>query len=337
MRTFMTMERALAEKIETRTARVAVIGQGYVGLPLALEYARAGFPAVGIDNDPDRIAALNLGQSPTPDVTDAELRELLAAGTYRATGDFKTLAQSDVVIICVPTPLRKPKDPDTSSVVAAAEQTAVNSRPGQLVVLESTTYPGTTDELLIPMLAQRGAKIGETAFVAFSPERIDPANKQFKVKDIPKVVGGASGACTRLAAMLYRAIVPKVYEVSSPTVAELAKLYENTFRNINIALANEFALMCRKLGVSSKEVIDAAATKPFGFMAFYPGPGIGGHCIPVDPLHPSWKTRRSGCEARFIALADEINRGMAGHVVRLVGEALNDVGRALKGARVLVL
>ena len=333
----MTMERALAEKIETRTARVAVIGQGYVGLPLALEYARAGFPAVGIDNDPDRIAALNLGQSPTPDVTDAELRELLAAGTYRATGDFKTLAQSDVVIICVPTPLRKSKDPDISYVVAAAEQTAVNFRPGQLVVLESTTYPGTTDELLIPMLAQRGAKIGETAFVAFSPERIDPANKQFKVKDIPKVVGGASGACTRLAAMLYRTIVPKVYEVSSPTVAELAKLYENTFRNINIALANEFALMCRKLGVSSKEVIDAAATKPFGFMPFYAGPGIGGHCIAVDPFYLSWKMRLNGYEPRLFHTADEINQSMPDTVVEMVTDALNARQKSVNGASVLAL
>jgi UDP-N-acetyl-D-glucosamine dehydrogenase len=333
----MTMERALADKIETRTARVAVIGQGYVGLPLALEYARAGFPAVGIDNDPDRTAALNLGQSPTPDVTDAELRELLASGRYRATGDFKTLKDSDVVIICVPTPLRKSKDPDISYVVAAAEQTAVNFRLGQMVILESTTYPGTTDELLIPMLAQRGARVGESVFVAFSPERIDPANKQFRVRDIPKVVGGATPACTRLAAALYRAIVPKVYEVSSPTVAELAKLYENTFRNINIALANEFALMCRKLGVSSKEVIDAAATKPFGFMPFYAGPGIGGHCIAVDPFYLSWKMRLNGYEPRLFHTADEINQSMPDVVVEMVTEALNARQKSVNGASVLAL
>jgi UDP-N-acetyl-D-glucosamine dehydrogenase len=333
----MTMERSLADKIESRTARVAVIGQGYVGLPLALEYARAGFPAVGIDNDPDRIAALNLGQSPTPDVTDAELGELLATGRYRATGDFKALAQSDVVIICVPTPLRKSKDPDISYVVAAAEQTAINFHPGQLVVLESTTYPGTTDELLIPMLAQRGGTAGESMFVAFSPERIDPGNKQFKVKDIPKVVGGATKACTRLAAMLYRTIVPNVYEVSSPTVAELAKLYENTFRNINIALANEFALMCRKLGVSSKEVVDAAATKPFGFMPFYAGPGIGGHCIAVDPFYLSWKMRLNGYEPRLFHTADEINQSMPDFVVEMVAEALNARQKSVNGASVLAL
>jgi UDP-N-acetyl-D-glucosamine dehydrogenase len=333
----MTMERALADKIETRTARVAVIGQGYVGLPLALEYARAGFATVGIDNDPDRIAALNLGQSPTPDVTDAELAELLATGRYHATGDFKALARSDVVIICVPTPLRKSKDPDISYVVAATEQAAVNFHPGQLVILESTTYPGTTDELLIPMLAQRGGRVGDTAFVAFSPERIDPANTQFRVRDIPKVVGGATPACTRLAAALYRAIVPKVYEVSSPTVAELAKLYENTFRNINIALANEFALMCRKLGVSSKEVIDAAATKPFGFMPFYAGPGIGGHCIAVDPFYLSWKMRLNGYEPRLFHTADEINQSMPSYVVDMVAEALNARQKSVNGAAVLAL
>lgn len=331
------MERQLVEKIEARTARVAVIGQGYVGLPLALEYARAGFAAIGIDTDRDRIAALNLGQSPTPDVSDAELAEFVGSGRYEATGDFAALDTSDVVIICVPTPLRKSKDPDISYVVAAAEQVAAHFHPGQLVVLESTTYPGTTDELLIPMLEARGARVGEAVFVAFSPERIDPANKQFKVRDIPKVVGGATPACTRLAAALYRTIVPKVYEVSSPTVAELAKLYENTFRNINIALANEFALMCRRLGVSSREVIDAAATKPFGFMPFYPGPGIGGHCIAVDPFYLSWKMRLNGYEPRFIHIADEINQHMPEHVVELVTEALNSRRQSVNGASILAL
>ena len=331
------MERELLEKIERRTARVAVIGQGYVGLPLALEYARAGFPAVGIDTDHDRIAALNLGQSPTPDVPDAELREFVAGGRYQATSDFAVLDTSDVVIICVPTPLRKSKDPDISYVVAASEQVAAHFHPGQLVVLESTTYPGTTDELLIPMLEARGGRVGEAVFVAFSPERIDPANKQFKVRDIPKVVGGATPACTRLAAALYRTIVPKVYEVSSPTVAELAKLYENTFRNINIALANEFALMCRRLGVSSREVIDAAATKPFGFMPFYPGPGIGGHCIAVDPFYLSWKLRLNGYEPRFIHIADEINARMPEHVVELVTDALNRRRQSVNGASILAL
>jgi UDP-N-acetyl-D-glucosamine dehydrogenase len=331
------IEQQLAHKIETRTARVAVIGQGYVGLPLALEYARAGFTAIGVDTDRDRIAALNLGQSPTPDVAGTELAELLASGRYRATADSAVLAESDVIIICVPTPLRKSKDPDISYVVAAAEQVAAHFHPGQLVVLESTTYPGTTDELLIPMLTDRGGRVGDSVFVAFSPERIDPANKQFKVRDIPKVVGGATPACTRLAAALYRTIVPAVYEVSNPTVAELAKLYENTFRNINIALANEFALMCRRLGVSSREVIDAAATKPFGFMPFYPGPGIGGHCIAVDPFYLSWKMRLNGYEPRFIHIADEINQHMPEHVVELVTEALNSRKRSVNGASILAL
>ena len=331
------MEEQVRTNIERRTACVAVIGQGYVGLPLALAFARAGFTAVGIDNDSDRVAALNLGQSPTPDVADRELRELLDSGRYQATADFAVLDASDVVIICVPTPLRKSKDPDISFVVAAAEQAAAHFHPGQLVVLESTTYPGTTDELLIPMLAARGARVGETVFVAFSPERIDPGNKHFKVKDIPKVVGGATAACTRLAAALYGTIVPKVYPVSSPTVAELAKLYENTFRNINIALANEFSLMCRKLGVSSREVIDAAATKPFGFMPFYPGPGIGGHCIAVDPFYLSWKLRLNGYEPRFIHIADEINQHMPEHVVDLVTEALNARRQSVNGAGILAL
>jgi UDP-N-acetyl-D-glucosamine dehydrogenase len=333
----MSTERRLARTIASRTARVAVIGQGYVGLPLALEFARAGFHVVGIDTDRDRIAALSLGQSPTPDVADAELAERLASGRYRPTADFAVLDASDVVLICVPTPLRKSKDPDISYVVAAAEQTAAHFRPGQLVVLESTTYPGTTDELLLPLLAARGGRVGESVFVAFSPERIDPANPQFRVRDIPKVVGGCTPACTRLATALYRTIVPRVHEVSSPTVAELAKLYENTFRNINIALANEFALMCRRLGVSSREVIDAAATKPFGFMPFYPGPGIGGHCIAVDPFYLSWTLRLNGYEPRFIHIADEINQRMPEHVVELVTDALNARRQCVNGAALLAL
>jgi UDP-N-acetyl-D-glucosamine dehydrogenase len=327
----------LVPRIQDRTARLTVIGQGYVGLPLAVEFARAGFSVTGIDADPDRVAALNRGESHSPDVESQDLTALLAERRYEATGDFSVLERSDVVIICVPTPLRKSKDPDISYVVAAAEEAAARFRPGQLIVLESTTYPGTTEELLLPMFQARGARIGKDLFLAFSPERIDPGNPVFRVRDIPKVVGGVTPECARLAALLYRQIVRQVHEVSSPRVAELAKLYENVFRNVNIALANEFALMCRRLGVSSKEVIDAAATKPFGFMPFYPGPGIGGHCIPVDPLYLSWKMRLNGYEARFIALADEINRAMPAHVAALVADALNDAGRAVKGARILVL
>jgi UDP-N-acetyl-D-glucosamine dehydrogenase len=327
----------LAEDIRHRRARIALIGQGYVGLPLAVEFARAGFGVTGLDTDPYRVTALNLGQPVTPDVASKDLQTLLREGRYTATTDFSVLEQSDVVIICVPTPLRKSKEPDISFVVAAAEEVAARLRPGQLVVLESTTYPGTTEELLLPMLEARGVKAGVDLFLAFSPERIDPGNATFRVRDIPKVVGGITPVCTGLVALLYRQIVSRVVEVSSPKVAELAKLYENVFRNINIALANEFALMCRRLGVDTREVIDAAATKPFGFMPFYPGPGIGGHCIPVDPLYLSWRMRADGYEARFIALADQINRGMPAYVVDLVTEALNDAGRALKGSRILIL
>lgn len=327
----------LSHRIARHTARVSIIGQGYVGLPLAVAFARAGFPVTGLDTDPDRVATLASGRSHIPDVRNEELQALLRAERYQAVAEPAMLAESDAVIICVPTPLRKSKDPDISYVVAAAKEAATHSRSGQLIILESTTYPGTTEELLMPLFQAKGARIGEDLFLAFSPERIDPGNPIFEVKDIPKVVGGITAACTRLAAALYREIVPRVHEVSTPKVAELAKLYENVFRNVNIALANEFALMCRHLGVGAREVIDAAATKPFGFMPFYPGPGIGGHCIPVDPLYLSWKMRLNGYEARIISVADEINRSMPTHVLGLVSEALNDAGRALKGARILVL
>ena len=327
----------LSTSIRERTARIAIIGQGYVGLPLAVEFARAGFSVAGVDTDLDRVGALQAGQTHTPDLASEDLIALIRLGRYEATADLSVLERADVVIICVPTPLRKSKDPDISFVVAAGTEVAARYQPGQLVVLESTTYPETTEGLLLPIFQARGAKVGEDFFLAFSPERIDPANPTFKVKDIPKVVGGVTPACTRLAAMLYGQIVPRVYEVSSPKVAELAKLYENVFRNVNIALANEFALMCRRLGASTKEVIDAAATKPFGFMPFYPGPGIGGHCIPVDPLYLSWKLRLDGYESRFIALADEINRAMPSYVVEVTAEALNRQRRCLNGARILAL
>jgi UDP-N-acetyl-D-glucosamine dehydrogenase len=327
----------LAGLIRDRAARVTIIGQGYVGLPLAVEYARAGFTVTGLDTDLDRVTPLNLGRSHSPDVSSEALLALRQQGRYEATADFGVLEQSDVVIICVPTPLRKSKDPDISYIVAAAEQLSARFRPHQLVVLESTTYPGTTEELLVPMFEARGASVGTNFFLAFSPERIDPANRAFKLSEIPKVVGGVTPACTEMAALLYRQIVEKVVPVSSPKVAELAKLYENVFRNVNIALANEFALMCRRLGVSTREVIDAAASKPFGFMPFYPGPGIGGHCIGVDPFYLSWKMRLSGYEARFIHLADEINRSMPLYVVDSVAEALNRRRRCLNGSRVLAL
>jgi len=327
----------LAAAINDRTARVAVIGQGYVGLPLAVELARAGFRVVGIDTDADRVAAITIGQSPTPDIPSDTLHALTRSGRYRITTDFAAIDGNDVVIICVPTPLRKSKDPDISFVAAAASEVAGRFHPGQLVVLESTTYPGTTQELLVPLFEARGARVGVDLFLAFSPERIDPGNPKYKMKDIPKIVGGVTETCTRLGALLYRQLVAGVREVSSPMVAELAKLYENVFRNVNIALANEFAIMCRRLGVNSREVIDAAATKPFGFLPFYPGPGIGGHCIAVDPFYLSWKMRLNGYEARFVHLADEINAAMPHYVVQLVAEALNERERCLKGARILAL
>jgi UDP-N-acetyl-D-glucosamine dehydrogenase len=330
-------EVALREHIRQRTGRVAVIGQGYVGLPLAVAMGRAGFRATGLDTDPDRVNNLNAGLPHTPDVSGEELLELRRQGRYAATGDFAVLADSDVVVICVPTPLRKSKDPDISFILAAATAVASHFRPGQMVILESTTYPGTTEEILLPLFAARGARVGEDLFLAFSPERIDPANRVYKLKDIPKVVGGVTSTCTHLAGLFYRQIVDRVIEVSSPKVAELAKLYENVFRNVNVALANELAIMCRHLQVSTREVIEAAATKPFGFLPFYPGPGTGGHCIPVDPNYLAWKMRLNGYEARFIHLAEEINSSMPVYVVDLIAEALNQRRRCLNGAHVFLL
>ena len=328
---------ALTERVGECSARIAVIGQGYVGLPLAIEFARAGFTVTGVETDLDRVAQLNAGSSYIPDVASDVLDSLVSQGRYTATADPEVLRDADVIIICVPTPLRKSKDPDISFVMGAAEQVARRLRAGQLVVLESTTFPGTTEELLLPRFEATGLVAGRDFHLAFSPERIDPANPTFTVRDIPKVVGGVTEACTEMAAALYRHIVPEVLRASSARVAELAKLYENIFRNVNIALANEFALMCSRLGVNSKEVIDAAASKPFGFMAFYPGPGIGGHCIPVDPLYLTWKMRLNGYEPRMIHVADEINRSMPAHVVDLVAQALNGRRSSINGATILVL
>jgi UDP-N-acetyl-D-glucosamine dehydrogenase len=331
------METALSRAIRDHTATISIVGQGYVGLPLAVAFAQAGFTVCGFDIDPARVAALSEGRSDSPDVSASQLADVLASGRYRPTSDAKVLGRSDAIVICVPTPLRKSKDPDISYVVAAGQQVASHFRPGQLVVLESTTYPGTTEELLLPMWEARGARVGIDFFLAFSPERIDPGNPRFTVRDIPKVVGGVTTACTRHAVALYREVIANVFEVATPRVAELAKLYENTFRNVNIALANELALMCRRLGVNTWDVITAAATKPFGFLPFQPGPGIGGHCIGIDPFYLAWKLRLNGYEARFIHLADEINRGMPAHVVSLVVDALNERQRAVKGSRILAI
>jgi UDP-N-acetyl-D-glucosamine dehydrogenase len=327
----------LSERIKDHSAHVSVIGQGYVGLPLAIEFAKAGFHVSGVDLDEGKVAALNRGESYIPDVDSPSVRRLLDEGRYHATSNMDVLAESDAIIICVPTPLRKTKDPDISFVYSSATEVKKRLHPGQVIILESTTYPGTTKELLLPMFEEMGLTVGKDFFLAFSPERIDPGNQQFQVRDIPKVVGGVTPECSSIAALLYNQVVTKVTEVSSPTVAELAKLYENTFRSVNIAMANEFAMMCRYLDVNVWEVIEAAATKPFGFMPFFPGPGIGGHCIPIDPIYLSWKLRLSGYEARFIALADEVNRSMPRYVIELLIDSLNNRGKCLKGSRILIL
>jgi len=321
----------------TRTAQVAVVGLGYVGLALATEFAEGGFRVIGFDVSRERVDAVGKGLSYIPDVSSTDLRVLAEAGLLRASTDAKALASADVFIVCVPTPLRKTKEPDISHVLAAVETVSAHLQPGQLLVLESTTYPGTTEEVLLPAVERRGLRAGETVFVAFSPERVDPGNKTFPTSEIPKVVGGVTPACTEMARLLYSQVVCRAIPVASPKVAEMAKLLENTYRSVNIALANEFALICRRLGIDPWAVIEAAATKPFGFTPFYPGPGIGGHCIPVDPLYLSWKAREAGYEPRFITLADEINRRMPEHVLTLVVEALNDLGKCIRGSRILVL
>ncbi|HET7225527.1 MAG TPA: nucleotide sugar dehydrogenase [Candidatus Eisenbacteria bacterium] len=332
-----TAAQTLTRRIEQRRAHLAVIGLGYVGLPLAVEFAQAGFRVTGIDVDASRVKKLASGVSYIQDVPSAEVRALVRAGQLEATTDFSVLRRVDAVNVCVPTPLSKQRDPDVSYIVAAAEQVARHLHRGMLVVLESTTYPGTTDELILPLLSRTGMKVGEDFFLAFSPERVDPGNPQFNTRTIPKVVGGVTPACTDVAVTLYRQRLEAVVPVSSPQVAEMVKLLENTFRSVNIGLVNEMALLCARLKIDVWEVIEAAATKPFGFMPFYPGPGLGGHCIPIDPFYLSWKARASGFEARFIELAGYINGQMPHHVVDLVATALNARGKAVRGSKVLVL
>jgi UDP-N-acetyl-D-glucosamine dehydrogenase len=331
------MSEAILNKLNERSAVVGVIGLGYVGLPLAVEFGRAGLKVIGFDLDKSRVDAINRGQSYIPDVPTEMVALLASRGTLSGATDFSRLSETDAVIICVPTPLRKTKEPDISYILAAAEQVKVHLHSTQLVVLESTTYPGTTDEVLLPMLEETGLKLDEDFFLAFSPERVDPGNKQFQTHNIPKVVGGVSPRSTEVAAALYQTIVSEVHKVSGARVAETTKLLENTYRSVNIALVNEIAQLCYQLGIDSWEVIGAAATKPFGFMAFYPGPGIGGHCIPLDPHYLSWKARLHGFEARFIGLAEEVNSHMPTHVVQLVQEGLNSHRKAVNGARVLIL
>jgi UDP-N-acetyl-D-glucosamine dehydrogenase len=329
-----TAAEQLAGKIQSKTARVGVVGLGYVGLPLAVEYAEAGYQVTGIDLSEGKVARINAGDSYIGDVPSASVGPLAANGKLRATTDFSVIRELDTINICVPTPLRKTKDPDMSYIVAACEEIAKYFHPGMLVILESTTYPGTTDELVLPMLEESGLKVGTDFFLCFSPERVDPGNAKFQTKNIPKVVGGTTPACTELGRLFYSQALETVVPVSSTQVAEMVKLLENTFRMINIGLVNEMAVMCDGMGINVWEVIEAASTKPFGFMPFYPGPGLGGHCIPIDPFYLSWKTKQSGIEARFIELAGYINGQMPHFVVNKVQNALNDVSKPLKGSKV---
>jgi len=328
---------ALLEKIETHTAQVGVIGLGYVGLPLAVEMARVGFPVTGIDVDNDKVGRLVRGDNYVEDVDSDLLRELVTTQKFKPTTDFSVLSGLDTVNICVPTPLRKTKDPDMSYVVAAAEQVARYVHPGMLIILESTTYPGTTEELILPLLEKSGLREGRDFFLCFSPERVDPGNPQYQTRNIPKVVGGVSPRSTEIAARLYGQAIDTVVQVGSTRVAEMVKLLENTFRMINIGLANEMAVMCDRMGIDVWEVIEAAATKPFGFMPFYPGPGLGGHCIPIDPFYLSWKSKQAGAEARFIELAGQVNGEMPHFVVEKIQTALNDRCKPVKGSRVHVV
>ena len=327
----------LAARIDNRSAKLAVIGLGYVGLPLAVEFGKAGFTVAGIDLDETKVARLRRGRSYVQDVPGSDVRALVRSGRLQPTTDFSVLRKADTVNLCVPTPLSKQRDPDVSYIVAASKEVARHLHRGMLVILESTTYPGTTVELILPLLHESGMRVGRDFFLAFSPERVDPGNPKYTTKNIPKVVGGVTPACTELACRLYSQRLEHVVPVSSTQVAEMVKLLENTFRSVNIGLVNELALMCARLKIDVWEVIEAAATKPFGFMPFYPGPGLGGHCIPIDPFYLSWKARSAGFEARFIELAGHVNGHMPEHAVDLVAESLNRRGKAVKGARVLVL
>ncbi|MBD3233945.1 MAG: nucleotide sugar dehydrogenase [candidate division Zixibacteria bacterium] len=327
----------LEKKIKDKKAVVGIIGLGYVGLPLAVEYAKAGFHVIGIDVSQRKVDIVNAGQSDIDDIPSEQVEILREAKRLEATTDFSQLEKADCIPICVPTPLNKTKDPDVSYILSAVEKIAKYLRKGQLIILESTTYPGTTDELIQPILEKTGLVAGKDFFLAFSPERVDPGNQQFNTANTPKVVGGITEDSTHVARVFYEQIISQVVPVSSTRAAEMVKLLENTFRSVNIALVNEVALMCDRLGIDVWEVIDAAATKPFGFLKFYPGPGLGGHCIPIDPHYLSWKLRSLNYYARFIELAGDINSHMPEYVVDLVAKALNKDKKAINGSRVAVL
>lgn len=331
------MKEAVLEKISQRTLHIAIIGLGYVGLPLATNFARVGFQVTGIDIDQNKVNRANQGESYVADIPSSLLKTLIDDAKLTFTSDFDALYDQDAVIVCVPTPLGKTRDPDLSYVLSATQQIKAHLHPGQIVTLESTTYPGTTDEIVLPELEATGLKVGVDFFLAFSPERIDPGNPEFNVHNTPKIVGGVTETCTELAKALYSSAIEKIVPVASTRVAETAKILENTFRAVNIGLVNEIAIICDKLGISVWDVIDAASTKPFGFMRFLPGPGLGGHCIPVDPHYLSWKLKTLNYTTRFIQLATEINTGMPDYVVEKVGEALNEQFRSFNGSTILIL
>ena len=327
----------LEKKLQSKQARVGVVGLGYVGLPLVVEFANAGYTVIGIDIDEKKVDAINRGESYIQDISSEALAPLVKSGKVKATSDFSIVSSLDTIDICVPTPLRKTKDPDMSYIVNACQSMAKFFHPGMLVILESTTYPGTTDELLLPMFETPECKVGEDFFLCFSPERVDPGNAKYQTKNIPKVVGGITDACTKMGALFYSQALEIVVPVSSTRVAEMVKLLENTFRMINIGLVNEIAMLCDRMNINVWEVIDAAATKPFGFMPFYPGPGLGGHCIPIDPFYLSWKTKQAGIEARFIELAGYINGTMPHFVVDKIQNALNEHAKPLRGSHIHIM
>jgi UDP-N-acetyl-D-glucosamine dehydrogenase len=333
-----TIRETLEKRLTERTARVAVLGLGYVGLPLATVFAESGFEVTGIDVDSSKVDAVNAGKNYIQDVDDKQFEALVKTGKLKATTDYSTLGEVDAVSICVPTPLRKTGDPDLSYILSAAEDLARHLHPGMVIVLESTTYPGTTREMVLPTLTEAtGLKVGKDFFLAFSPERVDPGRTDWTTKNMPKVIGGLTAACGEVASLWYSQALDAIVTVSAAEVAEMAKLLENTFRMVNVGLVNEMAIMCDRLGIDVWEVIDAAATKPFGFMKFTPGPGLGGHCIPIDPLYLSWKLKSLNYTARFIELASEINTGMPRYVVEKVQDKLNDAGKSLNGSKILVV
>jgi UDP-N-acetyl-D-glucosamine dehydrogenase len=328
---------AVLDKIKNHAAVVGVVGLGYVGLPLAVLQAKTGYRVIGVDEVAEKVQRVNRGENYISDVDSAELKQAVTAGRLSATSDFGALRGCDIVLICVPTPLTRNKEPDITAVVSVTRQLAKYVHPDMLVILESTTYPGTTEEVMLPILTQGGLKVGETLYVAFSPERVDPGNRSFKTHNTFKLVGGVTPACLTAARTFYEQSIVKIFPLSSPRVAEMTKVFENVFRSVNIALVNELALLCDRMGLNVYEVIDAAATKNFGFMPFYPGPGVGGHCIPLDPYYLAWKSKEYDMHARFIELAGEINEGMPYYVVAKLQRLLNRQGKCLNGSEILVL